>query len=282
MSELRFIVAPDLHAAPDDESLRVAVDTCNGLDAEFVILLGDMVDTPNSETVNSFIPALGALEKPFYPALGNHETAPEPLLIDALCKTFAGPWQESFTYGFHAGDWSLIVVGMTGEHTAFDGIYVNRVKGYVWAGGGGVMRVADEHFERLQTLLEENRDRPTCLCFHVPLIAIADRLVAEGKWDQCRLLEEVQLRSIVQSYPNVKLILSGHQHFNQVDVWRDQLHCISQQAGTIKNRQAALRLITLSETGIEGRLIWPGLPEDPVGTLGTLAGDRRFRWTFPA
>jgi len=160
-------------------------------------------------------------------------------------------------------------------------LQVRQHKGYV-SESGGIIRVTDEHMKRFAALLEESGDRPTCLVMHVPLIWMADRIHARGCYDQVRYMEEVQIRALVNSRKNVKLVLSGHQHFNQVEEVRGALHCVTQGVrGYPPYRDPdGIRIVEIRGATIRGYMTWDGAAAEPPGLLGTLDGDRSFEWRF--
>jgi hypothetical protein len=111
---------------------------------------------------------------------------------------------------------------------------------------------------------------------------MAERLRKKGFIDQPRHIQEIQIRSMIEANRDVKLILSGHQHFNQVGVHRNQLHCITQDSEGLKEYgdTPGVRVINLGDNTVTGKLIWDGPEESDWGEIGTEEGDRAFRWIF--
>lgn len=158
--------------------------------------------------------------------------------------------------------------------------YINGYKGYINR-ASEIMYLDTADLERFQRLLEKSSDRPTCVVIHVPLAPIADRLHEGGIVDQTKLLQEIQLRSMVEACRNVKLVLSAHQHFNQVDVIHGQLHCITQRLPGFDNHGPAIRWVELTNDRIRSWLIWDRTDSEQPAPIGTVAGDRSFEWTIP-
>jgi len=286
-NKVTFAAIADPHVGTPGNEFSEAICLCNRLDVDFVILLGDLVTKPTEDTIAQLIRDLKALEKPLYIAMGNHDAHPgareEGIYIeDRLRQAFPGPWQESFSYAFDCGSWRFIVVGgIDHMKTDLENFYVNNCKGFVNR-GSYIMYLLEDDRRRLIGLLEQSGDQPTCVTIHVPVVPIAARLHEQGIVDQTRLIENIQLSSVIEARSNVKLILSGHQHFNQVDVVGDQLHCVTQQLqGAAARREGpGIRVIELTDRSISGRLVWDGSDDEPFGTIGTLSGDRAFQWTF--
>ncbi len=284
MEKLTFAVVGDLHVSPASEHLAAVIELINARGPDFVLLLGDLVDAPGDENVRRLAERLRRIDRPVYLTIGNHDTAGagEGYDIESrLGEALPGPWSESFTYGFRAGGWRFVVLGMSVMNIGYEGPQVNRHKGYV-SESGDVLYVPRADLERLGRLLEATGDAPACVVSHVPLVRMARRVHARGCYDQVRLLEEIQVLSLVQGRPNVKLVLAGHQHFNQVDVLGGQLHCVTQAVrgyGPYGDPDA-IRMVELSSDAVRSWLIWHGREADPPAPIGTLEGDRSFEWRF--
>ncbi len=285
-NQVAFVVVGDVHVGHDSraEAFPAAIDMWNQLPIDFVMFVGDLVHDVTSESVDELVAQLRRIEKPIYLALGNHETDAAESGVDLesrLAAEFPGPWQSSFSYAFEAGRWRFIFAGACDSvPSGLTHFYVNGIKGYINA--TGLLTVhRPEHLERFQRLLDESGDQPSCVVIHHPLARIPDRIRELGGVDQTRLIQDRQIRSLVQARRNVKAIFSGHQHFNQVDVVRHQLHCVTQIiGGELFTVGPAIRLVELSDTMIRSRLIWHDRPDEPPGEIGTLAGDRSFCWRF--
>jgi len=274
---LHFAVIGDVHVGRIDDEFVTAVQLCNKRDdIDFVIVLGDLVQHAVEENVDAFISQLERLTKPVYLAVGNHDLERDRYGFDAdaaIRERLEGPWRESFTYSFEKGEWLFIVVGMDVSASPYTNTYVNRYKGHV-SRQGRIMHVRNGHLSRLQALLEQSGERPACVVIHAPLIPMGKRHHERGCWDQCRILEERQLWSLIQARPNVRLVLSGHQHFNQAEVVDGQLHCVTQDILGEYADGPGIRLIELTSQAVSSRMIWTDVRAEAPGPIGSLHGDR--------
>lgn len=280
---LRFVVISDPHVGAPGTPFKEAVSLCNSLDIEFVMLIGDLVhDMPTAENVRDLLDQLKHLCKPMYLALGNCEGhvdgTPYSPDVEKELRAFPGPWSESFTYSFDRLGWRFVVLGAVSRlPTTLKNYYAYGHKGLINR-AGEILYVPEKDLQRFATLLDESRDRPTCVVSHVPFVPTAKRVMESGETDQTRVIQELQLRDMVRSYPNVRAAFYGHQHFNQVDVINGQLHCITQNLAT--KAGAGIRLMELSRIQIRGTLIWTRDDGAQPSSPGTLAADRSFSWRF--
>lgn len=281
---LRFVVVSDPHVGAPGTPFKEAISLCNGLDIEFVLLIGDLVhDVATAENVRVLLDELKRLNKPVYFALGNCEghidgKVYSPDVENELRGAFPGPWSESFTYCFDRLGWRFIVLGAVSRlPTRLKNFYAYGHKGFVNR-VGEILYVPDKDLVRFAALLDESRDRPTCVVSHVPFVPTAERVMESGETDQTRVIQELQLRDMVRSYRNVKAAFYGHQHFNQVDVINGQLHCITQSLA--HKAGPGVRLVELGRTQIRGTVIWTGDDGAPPSSPGTPAADRSFSWRF--
>jgi predicted phosphodiesterase len=284
MGLVRIAFVGDLHVREEMDHVYETVDFVNSISADGVVFLGDLINTATEENLERFIEQVRKIEKPYYICIGNHDTgsAEDGFDIESkLQSRLDGPWKESFTYSFRIKGWNFITCSMTTGKIPYKGVQVNHYKGHM-SESGGVCRIPEHHIKRFKELLEESGDMPTCVCIHVPLMRMYKRLFDRGCFCQVRLLEELQMLSLVESRENVKAVVCGHDHFNQVDIINGKLHCISQsvQGYPPYKDPDRIRIMEFSDTGIKSHLEWLDYPGDPLGGIGTLDGDRSFEWEF--
>jgi len=277
-------VVGDLHVGGDSERVQTMIRLVNGRDVDFVLFLGDLVNQASDESVGEFVRAVRRITKPVYLTIGNHDIGRKPEGYDIegkIADALPGPWSESFTYSFQAGGWRFVVGGMGLLNIPYVGPQVNHYKGYV-SEFGNMLNMPQPHLERFESLLAETNDRPTCVVLHVPLVRMAQRVHARGCYDQVRLLEEIQVLSLIEARANVKVALYGHQHFNQVDVIAGTLHCVTQGVGGYGpyGDPSGIRIMEFSPSGVRGHMVWEDDPPEPPAPVGTLEGDRSFEWGF--
>src|SRR5262249_45010812 len=136
----------------------------------------------------------------------------------------------------------------------------------------------------LQTLIEASGDTPTVLTLHIPLIRMAQRLYKRGCYEQVRLLEEPQIFALLEEHPNIKVVLSGHNHFNQVECQDGVLHCVTQAVkGFAPYKDPnGIRIMELNQHSVRSYMVWEDAGVEPAAEIGTLQGDRSFSWRLPA
>lgn len=285
MEKVSFAAIGDLHVGGiDREDAETMVEVVNDLPVDFAIFLGDMVNKPTQESVDEFAGYARKIKHPYYLVTGNHDSADEEQGFDIetkLSEALPGIWSESFTYSFQMKGWNFITCGMTTGTIPYKGVQINQYKGHM-SEKGGVCRIPEHHLLRFKELVEASGDRPTVVALHVPLTRMAKRLMDRRCFCQVRLLEQFQMLSIIESKPNVKMAIYGHDHFNQVDVMNDVLHCISQSVKGYPPYKDphAIRIVELSDSGIKSRLVWKDWEVRETGAIGTLQGDMAFEWKF--
>ena len=285
MDTLRFAVIGDLHVGTTSDAVQTVIRLVNGMDVDFALFLGDLVHTPEDAHVREFVEQVRRFNKPVYLTIGNHDTASAEQGYDihaAIAAGLPGPWSESFTYGFEAKGWRFIVGGISTMSIAYKGPQINHFKNYV-SESGGTIYMPEADLESFLRLLEESGDQPTCVVMHPPLVRMAPRIRRRGCFAQVRLLEEPGLWSVIYERPNVKLLLYGHDHFNQVDEVDGKLHCITQGVrGYPPYKDAdAIRLVEIAGGTVRSHMVWEGRDgQAQPGPLGTLEGDQTFEWSF--
>jgi len=286
MGSLCFAVVGDLHVGAVAEEVQTTIRLVNGMDLDFALFLGDLVNEPTDENVDEFVRQVRRIVKPVYLVIGNHDAARQPEGYDIEARIAAampGPWSDSFTYAFRCKGWDFIVasIGTMLIGNAYTGPQINRMKGHV-SENGGMIYMPRGHLERFGRLLEESGDEPTCVVMHTPLLQMSHRIRRRGCFSQVRLLEQMGVLSMIEDRPNVKVLLYGHDHFNQVEVVNGRLHVITQGVrgyGPYKDTHA-IRIVEIEGGTVRSRLVWDGLDGQPPGVIGTLEGDKAFQWSF--
>jgi hypothetical protein len=281
---LTFAVVGDLHVGSGSEVVQTMIRLVNDRPLDFVLFLGDLTHTAAEDEVAAFAEQVRRIRPLVYLTIGNHDTARFRDGFDIerrLGEMLPGPWGDAFTYGFEAKGWRFVVVTARSGKVDEVGYQVNNVKGSI-SERGGIIRVPKDQMRRVERLLGEPGNRPTCFVSHVPLVPMPRRIFERGCFDQVRYIEEHHLLSLLDHHPNVKLALAGHQHFNQADVRNGVLHCVTQGVRGYPPYQDPdrIRIVELSDAGMRSYLVWDGVEPEPPAPLGTLDGDRSFRWEF--
>lgn len=285
MGSVTFAIIGDLHVGSVIDEVPTFVRLVNRLPVDFALFMGDLVHEATDANVETLGHELRRLKKPYYLTLGNHDTGNmssgynvERKIRDVL----PGIWNESFTYNFRAGDWNFIVAGMGTFRVEQIGFQVHHRKGFICE-RGYMNRLVGDHAIRLQKLLEASGDTPTVLTLHVPLIRMSRRIYKRGCYEQVRLLEEPQILALLDEHPNVRVVLSGHNHFNQVEVLNDAIHCVTQSVKAYGpyGDPNGIRIMELTENSVHSYMLWEDSSKEPAAEIGTLQGDRSFEWHWP-
>lgn len=101
-TKVTLLAIGDIHVGGTDPCIcETAIRLCNDSPADFVLLLGDVVNRPTDENIDLFIDTFNNLNKPLHMTLGNHdfqlESSERSVDIEARVReSFSGPWDESF------------------------------------------------------------------------------------------------------------------------------------------------------------------------------------------
>ena len=197
-SPIRIAQISDLHIKPPGTLAYGRVDTAKALERcvatlnefrpapDFVVISGDLADTPSSEEYDYLKRLLAPLKLPFAAIPGNHDS--RELMRAALPRTgyaFAsGPLNQKLEVG--GLDLLLLDSSVPGKpHGELD----------------------TPTLQWLEAMLASSADRPTLLFLHHPPFLT-------GIWhmDRQNLGSSAELASIVKRHPRVQLIAAGHVH----------------------------------------------------------------------
>lgn len=179
----KFAVLSDLHINPHNpnpmNALEKSIVAINQIpDIDFVIVLGDVSEKGDKESLQLAKQTLGQLNAKHYAVSGNHETKWSPSGATAFADVFGS---ERFDF-------------------EQDGV---RFLGF---GSGPIIRMMDGHIDIndmlwLETELQKKPTQPTIIVTHYPLTPTD----VDNWYDATDLLRRF----------NVKAILSGHYHTNK-------------------------------------------------------------------
>jgi len=193
------------------ERLRVAVKEINRMQPKpaFVIATGDLVHEdvekgltwPNLEGYKLFKEIMEQLTMPWYPVPGNHDQS------EAYKKILGFPPCYSFDYG----NCHFIVLDSNADLPA------------PWHG-----HIDSEQFEWLKADLDKNKDRPTMLFFHQPMLPIGDfpGMLLE---DEDLVDNADEIFELLSKYPRANWVITGHFHVNKLYKHQKVFHVITGQ-----------------------------------------------------
>ena len=195
---IRIAQISDLHIKPPGTLAYGRVDTANALERcvaalnefepapDFVVISGDLADTPTSEEYEHLKRLLAPLKLSFAGIPGNHDSR------DMMRAAFGGS-----AYAFPSGPLN--------QKIAIGGLDLLLLDSSVAGKPHGELDAAT--LQWLDAALASRADRPALIFLHhPPFIA--------GIWhmDRQNLLNASELAAIIRRHPRVKLIATGHVH----------------------------------------------------------------------
>lgn len=168
--------------------LRLVVDNLNRLNPkpDVVLLTGDAIDDAGREGYDHLKEILESLTTPLYIIPGNHDNRED------MRKAFSHE-----NYMPHQGYIQYAIDDYPVRLVALDTLIPHE--------GHGIL--CEERIGWLTRTLQENTEKPTLLFMHHPLIKTGQKLL-----DRVRCHTSDDFEAIVESFPNIIGILSGHYH----------------------------------------------------------------------
>jgi Icc protein len=195
---IRIAQISDLHIKPPGALAYGRVDTARALERcvaalnefrpmpDFVVISGDLADTPTSEEYEHLKRLLAPLKLPFAGIPGNHDSR------DMMRAAFP---QSAFAF----------VSGPLNQKVEIGGLDLLLLDSSVAGEPHGELDAAT--LQWLDEALASHADRPALLFLHHPPFVA-------GIWhmDRQNLLNAGELAPIIERHPRVRLIASGHVH----------------------------------------------------------------------
>jgi 3',5'-cyclic-AMP phosphodiesterase len=195
---IRIAQISDLHIKPPGTLAYGRVDTARALERcvaalnefrpmpDFVVISGDLADTPTSEEYEHLKRLLAPLKLPFAGIPGNHDSR------DMMRAAFP---QSAFAF----------VSGPLNQKVEIGGLDLLLLDSSVAGKPHGELDAAT--LQWLDATLASHADRPALLFLHHPPFVA-------GIWhmDRQNLLNAGELAPIIERHPRVRLIASGHVH----------------------------------------------------------------------
>lgn len=164
------------------EILGRAVEHINTrLRPEMVVITGDLVDRGNDlESLKEVKTRLDRLTCPYYPVIGDHDRR----------KIYEQVFPGKLDYSFEHGGWHFVSLDSS------------------------LQKLEEKTLKWLNDDLAANRGRPTVVMIHRPLVsnALSDFLAARLYNVKLTLENAEETKRLLQKYPDVRLVLSGHTH----------------------------------------------------------------------
>lgn len=171
-----------------ESRLKLIVDNLNTLNPkpDVVLLTGDTVDEGKAEAYSHLKEILEPLSIPLYIIPGNHDSREEMRLAFQYENYMP---REGFIH-YVMDDYPVRLV-------ALDTVVPNKTWGLL----------CKERVDWLEHTLQENREKPTLIFMHHPLIEVDHEVV-----DYVKCFAPDGFESLIQSFPNIIGIIAGHNH----------------------------------------------------------------------
>lgn len=215
-ADFTFIFMTDIHYQTErgaDEAFRMAIDTANQLDADFVLTGGDLVydvlrgnHQKSEKLFNGYKEAVKGFNMPVYHCIGNHELfaiyeeSPEDSThADYRYGMFERHFGDSY-YSFDHKGWHFMVLNTI------------DVKGKRYIG-----LVNEKEIEWMkQDLAKVDKNTPIAIAMHIPLVSTFKQIYPKNPPTEVPNELWVHNRKEVLDLfkdHNLKLALQGHMHW---------------------------------------------------------------------
>jgi len=199
------------------------------LQPDFLLVTGDIVSQKSRDAAFASRDLLDSLHIPYYPTGGNHDFVSEhtrSLFLEVFGAHLPeGDTVYSFTHkGLHFcvldpwWKWSDGTLCACSEASVAESIDFS-LAGARWA-------IPPHQFAWLEDDLEEHPE-PTILAMHYPAIPIPKRMHRPGMKDAGCLDNGDLLLDVLQRFPQVRAIFSGHVHMNFVEYRGGLTHIVT-------------------------------------------------------
>jgi 3',5'-cyclic AMP phosphodiesterase CpdA len=186
-------------------------------DLDFVLLTGDLFNTPTEENVALFLQAIRTLRKPYYIIPGNHDRRNLDETEGLSRREFARRFNPQFQARpaapeAQAGYWSITV------KPEVQLIGLDSIRDEDW---GGIIDAAQ--MDWLEEELKTHADKLIILAVHHPFHPLAP-VDNHPDWRNFVCDNGPDMLALLDRYPQVKLVLTGHHHQTKTDLLGRRLH----------------------------------------------------------
>jgi 3',5'-cyclic AMP phosphodiesterase CpdA len=185
-------------------------------DLDFVLITGDLVNTPTPASIALFEQAIQSLEKPYFIIPGNHDRR-DPGEEGLTRREFARRFNPQFQARpavpeAQAGYWSVAV------RPEVQLIGLDSIRDENW---GGVIGLAQ--MEWLEQELAVQAGNFVILAVHHSLHRLAP-IDDNPDWRYFVCDNGPEMLALLDQYPQVKVVLTGHHHQTKADLLGQRLH----------------------------------------------------------
>lgn len=229
MTRLRFAQISDIHisvlgdhhdmlSGRSAEFLAEIIADLNQIeDLDFVLFTGDIFDQADPTEFDQFRRIVGSLTKKYYVIPGNHDRRPTDRREGLTRREFARQFNPQFqarpeTPEAQVGYWSI---------TIKPGVQLIGLDSVIDEDWGG--RIDSLQIEWLQSELITHADKLILLAVHHPFHRLSP-IDDEPAWTNFVCDNGPEMLTLLDDYPQVKLVLTGHHHLTSADFLGRRLH----------------------------------------------------------
>jgi 3',5'-cyclic AMP phosphodiesterase CpdA len=216
-------------------------------DLDFVLITGDLFNAPTPENVAIFQQLIATLQKPCYIIPGNHDRRDladsTGLTRHQFAQLFNPQVHERPTHlAAQNGYWSVTV------KPGFQLIGLDSNRDTDWGGS-----VDPPQLAWLKDELLTHTDKLVIVAIHHPCQRLAP-IDDQPEWRNFVCDNGPQLLALLDQYPQVKLVLSGHHHQTKADLLGQRLHLAGPALTVYPCAYRSLRLSHFD--GVSCRIEW--------------------------
>ena len=184
---------------------ETAIQKVNEMEADIVVISGDMVNRPSSSEFDIFLNSISSLKHLYYPALGNHDVgvggglSKQEILSKLNAKRNDLNLKKPYYY-LVKGDYIFIFMDGTTDKTITSNGYFSK-----------------ENLLFLDKTLTNFSDKKAIIVQHFPLIEPI-------KSSSHAVLNRDEYFEVLDRHKNVIMLLSGHYHFTGKSIRNNVLH----------------------------------------------------------
>lgn len=207
--------------------LKDAVKQINSIDdLDFVVLSGDLTNTPKPANLDQFIKIVSVFKKPWYASPGNHDlSGTTPVYRKKFFETLhsanqAIPSNQFYYEVFPAKDYVFLMM---------NGVIMDKISAHGY--------FSDKELSWLDSKLSEYWNKKVVIVQHFPV-------VPPSKSEDHYILNQQEYMNVLDRHKNVLAVLSGHYHVTKITKFNNVMH-VSTPA--LIEYPDAFRVITITE-----------------------------------
>lgn len=229
MTHLHFAQLSDLHFSSQGdhhdmlsgragEFLAKAIVQLNQIqDLDFILISGDLFDTPSWEEFEFFQKSISCLQKPYYIIPGNHDrrdqTSTEGLTRHQFAQHFNPQFEDRpASPDEQVGYWSISVA----PNVQLIGLDSTRDQDW-----GGIIDETQKVW--LENELVSCADKLVIVTIHHPLHPLVP-IDHNPDWTKFVCDNGSDVLELLEQHPQAKIVLTGHHHITKVDQVGQRLH----------------------------------------------------------